>query len=125
MSKPINVIVINPFEQTTTEVTISNSESINEFTKIMDCRVFDVVRLGTNVIMYVDDEGLLIDENRYFKLGDDPNAYAYAGISIVACDDNFGGTISFDRDMSTIEELVTWMPEGYSEEPYMEFFPMH
>jgi len=125
MSKAIVVVVIDPFTETVKQQMITDNENPDLFTKLMDCRVFDVVRLGSNVIMYVDDEGLLLNNNRYFKLGDEPDAHGYAGISIIACADKVGGTISYKNDISTIEELVTFMPDGYSEEPYMEFFPIH
>ena len=125
MSKSIKVIVINPFEETITKKVINDNESPEEFYKIINCNAFDVVRLGNDVIMYIDDNGLLHEKNRYFKLESETTSYTYAGIGILACDDGEGGTISFDRDIKNVEKLTEFMPEGHKEEPFMKFIPFN
>jgi hypothetical protein len=122
MSKKIDVIVIDPHNQKITTEVVTNNENPANITSLIDCRCFDVVRLGGNVIMYIDDEGLLI-ENRYFKLvtKDHTEGRCYAGKALLACDDGKGNTISFDRNIDTIEKITKWMPKGYKEEPYMQF----
>lgn len=120
MSKEINVILIDPHKHEITEVTLENNEDPTAISDLLDCRLFDVVHLGSNVIMYIDDEGLLID-NKYFKLQTKEQQRCFAGKSILACDDGHGNTISFDRSINTVKKITTWMPAGYKEEPFMHF----
>ena len=121
MSKSIEVIVVDPFAETITKKEISDNESPEEFSKMLNCDAFDVVRLGDDVIMYIDDNGLLHETNRYFKLESETASYTYAGIGILACDDGEGGTVSFDKDIKNVEKLIEFMPEGHKEEPFMKF----
>lgn len=125
MYKSIEVAVIDPFKQELRYETIDNNSNPNLFTEIMQCDRFDVVRLGDNVIMYVDDEGLLIDHNRYFSfISKAGESRGYAGIAIIATSDQHGDTLSFDRDIGELREIVEWKDEGFSEEPMMEFIPL-
>lgn len=125
MSNSIEVIVVDPFKETITKQVILNNQSPEEFSKMLNCNAFDVVRLGDDVIMYIDDNGLLYDTNRYFKLESTTTSYTYAGIGILACDDGDGETISFDRDIRSVEKLIEFMPEGHKEEPFMKFVPFN
>lgn len=125
MSKSIEVIVVDPFAETITKKEISDNESPEEFSKMLNCDAFDVVRLGDDVIMYIDDNGLLHETNRYFKLESETASYTYAGIGILACDDGEGGTVSFDKDIKNVEKLIEFMPEGHKEEPFMKFVPIN
>tara|TARA_R110000744_G_C18950503_1_gene515603 strand:+ start:69 stop:446 length:378 start_codon:yes stop_codon:yes gene_type:complete len=125
VSKSIEVIVVDPFAETITKKEISDNESPEEFSKMLNCDAFDVVRLGDDVIMYIDDNGLLHETNRYFKLESETASYTYAGIGILACDDGEGGTVSFDKDIKNVEKLIEFMPEGHKEEPFMKFVPIN
>lgn len=121
----IQVIVIDPYKKELSWQTIDNNCDPQKFTYIMQCRNFDVVRLGDNVIMYVDDEGLLKNPNSYFSfVTNDVESQGYAGIAILATTNSEGDTLSFDKDIGEVRSILHWKPEGYSEEPYMEFIPL-
>ena len=38
--------------------------------------------------------------------------------------DDEGETISTNLDLQMVEDMVEWLPEGHTEEPYMEFITL-
>ena len=105
----IQVMLIDPFDQSLSYVELSDS-NIQDYYKVMDCRCFDIVRLGGGVIMYVDDEGLLRNNNRYFRLG----SGNYAGKAILARETKDGGTTDVNLFMTEVADKLSWLPEGHS-----------
>jgi hypothetical protein len=115
--KKIKVIMINPFDESVSEVEIeSGLESICE---TMQCRLIDIRYLGGEVDLIMDDEGRLKD-NRWFILGGEP----YAGICLLTSTDDDGCTTSTNKTSNEIFKLVEFKEEGYAEEPFMEFRPL-
>ena len=118
------VILIDPFNQTVEMKQVQTEEysGIKDFDhksllEMMECSLLDVVTLGGNVIMFVDDEGLLKD-NRYFALAEVP----YAGRAILAGEsDEDGNSQSVSITVDQVQEHLTWKPEGHKEEPHMSF----
>lgn len=123
MFKLVEVIVIDPFKQEVRWGSFNDNGDPNELTDIMGCNTIDVVKLGGDVIMFVDDNGLLYD-NRYFSFKTAEKTQAFAGICVLAVSDGEGGTKSFNRDIGAVREIVEWKHEGYSEEPFMAFVPL-
>jgi len=66
MFKLVDVLVIDPFKQELRWDSYNDNGDPKQLTDIMGCDTIDVVKLGDNVIMFVDDNGLLYD-NRYFS----------------------------------------------------------
>ena len=118
------VILIDPFNQTVEmkQVQAGEYSGIKEFDykslrSMMECSLLDVVPLGGDVIMFVDDEGLLKD-NRYFALDSVP----YAGRAIIAGEsDEDGNSQDTPITVAQVQEVLTWKDEGHKEEPYMSF----
>ena len=114
------VILIDPFNQTVEMKQVSTDQESFDYKSLlemMECSLLDVVPLGGDVIMFVDDEGLLKD-NRYFALADVP----YAGRAILAGEsDEDGNSQSVPITVDQVQEHLTWKPEGHKEEPYMSF----
>lgn len=123
MFKLVDVIVIDPFKQEIRWASFNDNGDPNELTDIMGCNTIDVVKLGDDVIMFVDDNGLLYD-NRYFSFKTAEQTQAFAGICVLALTDGEGGTKSFNRDIGAVREIVEWKHEGYKEEPFMAFVPL-
>ena len=107
-------ILINPFNKTITEVDYSGD--FKQIYKFIDCSTFDVVMLDVQDDMFVDDEGLLKD-NRYFSW----SGRNFAGKALILGHDDKGETIATTYDLQEVVDRVEWLPEGYKEEPYMEF----
>tara|TARA_R100000541_G_scaffold20379_1_gene30215 strand:+ start:189 stop:662 length:474 start_codon:yes stop_codon:yes gene_type:complete len=114
------VILIDPFNQTVEMKQVPTDQESFDYKSLlemMECSLLDVVPLGGDVIMFVDDEGLLKD-NRYFALADVP----YAGRAILAGEaDEDGNSQSVPITVDQVQEHLTWKPEGHKEEPHMSF----
>jgi hypothetical protein len=123
MFKLVNVIVIDPFKQEVRWESFNDNGDPKELTEILGCTTIDVVKLGSDVIMFVDDNGLMYD-NRYFSFKTVEKTQAFAGICVLALTDGEGGTKSFERDIGSVREIIEWKHEGYKEEPFMAFVPL-
>ena len=64
--KKVRVILINPFDETVKEAVYGGD--YREIYDLIECTTFDCVSLTSNEHLYVDDEGLLKDNQRYFRL---------------------------------------------------------
>lgn len=112
--------LVDPFSQIVSHFKFEEMD-IDYMKQAMQCSVLDVVRLGGDVIMFVDDNGLLYNSNRYFKIGNN----VIAGRAIIATETADGGTVSCTKSIEEVSQHIEWLPEGYSEEPYMKYYPLH
>lgn len=108
-------ILINPHDETIKEVVYTGD--FREIYDLVDCRTFDCVRLTIENDMYVDDEGLLIDNQRYFSIKD----RNYGGKALLLAHDDEGESIATTFTLQEAKDMVQFLPEGHTEEPYMEF----
>ena len=115
----ISGLLIDPFEQTVTEVELSEDSTFADAKKHMQLDgPLDVVTLSDDTMVVVDDEALLKNDQRYFKLTEFHQPLA--GRAIIVGYDDEGETINGSYNADTIE----WMPEDHIEEPYMEIVMM-
>jgi hypothetical protein len=111
----MKAILINPHEEIITEVEYSGN--YKEIYSFIDCRTFDCVRLTIENDMYIDDEGLLIDNQRYFSIKD----RNYAGKALLLAHDDEGESVATTFTLQEVKDMVEWLPETHRETPYMEF----
>ncbi len=111
-------ILINPFDTTITEVEYSGN--YKEIYDIIDCRTFDIATIYNTQDIYVDDEGLLIDNQKFFSIND----RTFGGKGLLLSHDDEGETKSTNLDLQMVQDMVQWLPEGHKEEPYMEFIAL-
>ena len=115
----ISGLLIDPFEQTVTEVELSEDSTFADAKKHMQLDgPLDVVTLSDDTMVIIDDEALYKKDMRYFKLTEFHTPLANRAI-VVGYDEE-GATISGSYNADTIE----WMPEDHIEEPYMEIVMM-
>ena len=112
----MKAILINSFDESVSEVDYNGD--YKEIYNLIDCDIFDVVPLDDTNDMYVDDEGLLKNPNRYFKYGQQ----TLAGIGLILAHDDEGESVGTTLNSAEVFENVKFLPEGHTEEPYMEFF---
>ena len=110
----MRAILIDPFNQTITEVEYSGD--YKQIYNLIDCNTFTVSSISDADDLFLDDEGLLKD-NRYFTWSGHP----FAGKGLILAHDEEGDTIPTTYDLKEVLDRVEWLPEGYKEEPYMEF----
>ena len=113
----MKAILINPFDQTIKETEYTGD--FREIYSLVDCRTFDCVRLTPHEDMYIDDEGLLIDNQRYFRMLE--IGANYAGKALLLSHDDEGETTATNWTLQDVKSMVEWLPEGHKETPYMEF----
>ena len=123
--KMIYGLLIDPFEQSVTRVGLSDNETLKDAKFFMKLNgPIDIVTLTDDTMVIVDDEFLLKNNNRYFKLSE--YHQPLAGRAIVVGYGEEGETTSFSFNEDTWDsyiETIEWMPEDHVEEPYMEFIP--
>ena len=111
-------ILINPFDETIKEVNISGN--IEDIYLLTECNLFDIVSITPNEDMYIDDEGLLKNNQRYFTLlGTGLNNFA--GKALLLSHNDEGETTSTNWTLQQVKNMVKFLPEGHKETPYMEF----
>ena len=116
----IRGILIDPFDQTYSEVELSEDSTFADAKKHMQLDgPLDVVTLSDDTMVIVDDEALLKNDQRYFKLTEFHQPLAGRAI-IVGYDDEGETQPPEPYDVHSIE----WMPEDHVEEPFMQFISM-
>ena len=113
----MKAILINPFDQTIKETEYTGD--YREIYSLVDCRTFDCVRLTPHEDMYIDDEGLLIDNQRYFRMLE--IGANYAGKALLLSHDDEGETKATNWTLQDVKSMVEFLPETHREIPYMEF----
>ena len=113
----MKAILINPFDQTIKETEYTGD--YREIYSLVECRTFDCVRLTPHEDMYIDDEGLLIDNQRYFRMVE--IGANYGGKALLLSPDDEGETKATNWTLQDVKDMVEWLPETHRETPYMEF----
>ena len=113
----MKAILINPFDQTIKETEYTGD--YREIYSLVECRTFDCVRLTPHEDMYIDDEGLLIDNQRYFRMLE--IGANYAGKALLLSHDDEGETKATNWTLQDVKDMVEWLPETHRETPYVEF----
>jgi hypothetical protein len=108
-------ILINPFDTTIKEVVYTGD--FREIYDLIDCRSFDCVSLDNEDDMYLDDEGLLVNNQRFFSI----KGGNYGGKALLLSHDDEGESTATTLTLQEVEDMVEWLPEGHIETPYMEF----
>ena len=108
-------ILINPFDETIKEVVYTGD--YREIYDLVECRTFDAVRLNNEDDMYIDDEGLLVNNQRFFSI----RRGNYGGKALLLSHDDEGESIATTLTLQDVKSMVHFLPEGHKETPYMEF----
>jgi hypothetical protein len=116
-SKSVRGLLVDPFNQNVIHTIVARD--YKQWKKLMNINSpVDMVILEGTIGVIVDDEALLKNNNRYFKLQEYPQPLA--GTSIIVGVDYEGNIADVDYDKETIE----FLPEGFSIEPRMEFIAL-
>lgn len=99
-------ILINVKDETITEVQVGDFRHIQ---KLVDCDLFDVVGLGKQQDVYVDDEGLLklTPESKFFVIEGYPQPLC--GNGLVLGHDMEGNSVNTKFTVDQIKEKVRFM----------------
>ena len=108
-------ILINPFDETIKEIEYSGD--YKEIYNFIDCRTFDCAMFNYENDLYIDDEGLLVNNQRFFSI----NEGNYGGKALLLSHDDEGDSVATNLSLQPVKDMVHFLPEGHKETPYMEF----
>jgi len=100
---------------------VEHDDTLKNIYELVGCSTFDVQRIDNINSIYVDDEGLFVNPQRYFKYQGDLNSIDLAGNGLVLGVDHEGNSISPTLTLEEVKEAVTFLPDGHFVEPKMEF----
>ena len=115
----MKAILIDPFDQSVSEVDYNRDHK--EVSNLIDCGPIDYVSLDDTNDIYVDDEGLLKNPTRYFRIFSykTMRLVTLAGKGLILGHNDDGETIATTLNANDYAESVQFLPEGHEEQPYM------
>ena len=114
----MKAILIDPYAQEIVEVEYSGD--YNDIYKFLQCDLFTTVYMpDTTDSIYVDDEGLYVENQRFFKFAGYPQPLAGMGL-VLGCNDE-GDSVSCESTLEQVKAQVEWCEEGTSVEPMLTF----
>ena len=106
----MKAILIDVHTQSVTEVEHDNT--LDNIYELLNCRTFDVVRIDEVDSIYVDDEGLFVDDQLFFEYGGDAQSVRLAGNGLILGVDDEGNSISPQTTVEEVEGRVGFLPRG-------------
>ena len=92
---------------------VDHDDTLQQIYKFVDCATFDVLRLdGVNGI-YVDDEGLFVEDQLFFTYHGDNYSQTLGGNGLILGVDSEGNSISPTITVEEIEEKIDFQPRGF------------
>ena len=99
---------------------VEHDDTLKSIYNLVDCGTFDVVNIdGVNSI-YVDDEGLFIEDQLYFNYKGTTDSVSLAGNGLVLGVDEEGETTPPSLTLKEVEQAVTFLPKGFEINPSIE-----
>ena len=113
----MKLLLINPFEQTVQEV--KSKATLEDIYNLLGCDTLDAVGIDEQNVLYVDDCGLLKNNQRYFNI----NGKVLAGNGVVVGFDDEGDSVDTSLNADDLE--IQWLPDDHVEQPFMNFIPFN
>ena len=103
-------ILIDPFLKKVTNVNVSPINTLKEMYKHIGCSMVEVVSFGDTNDLWVDEEGLLKSNQRFFKVHNLPFGHhgVIAGRALLLKCDNEGGTTSTTQTIEQVMPRISW-----------------
>jgi len=103
----MRAFLIDPFRQEVTEVNYSGD--YKQICKLIDADLFDVARLNAKGDgIFVDDEGLYAEDQRFFQHKFYPNPLAGKGL-VLGCDMDTGESASASMTLEQLVDDIEWV----------------
>ena len=116
----MQAILIDPYTQTIEVVEYSGD--YKDISAMLGCDLFTTVYAEMPDTIYVDDEGLYVEDKRFFKLKGYPQPLAGRGLVLGSTDD--GDSTDCVSSLQDILDIVEFCPEGTSVKPMMTVHPL-
>lgn len=112
----MQAILIDPFTQTIEAVDYSGK--YEDIYTLLGCDLFTTVYTEMADTIYVDDEGLYVKDQKFFKLKGYPQPLAGRGLVLGSTDD--GDSTDCVSTVEDIQDIVEWCADGTTVEPRFE-----
>ena len=100
---------------------VEHDDTLKSIYEHVDCRTFDVISIDNNNYVYVDDEGLFVEDQLYFEyLGSERSVRLAGNGLILGLDRESGDSISTTLTTEEVKNKVVFLPDGFSLNPSME-----
>ena len=118
----MKAILIDPFDESVSEVDYNGD--YKEICNLINCGPIDCVRLDDTNDVYIDDEGLLKNPTRYFRIFSykTMSLHTLAGKGLILGHDDEGKSIATTLDVNEYAKTIQFLPDTHVEDPMMEFF---
>ena len=116
----MQAILIDPYTQTIEVVEYSGD--YKDISAMLGCDLFTTVYTEMADTIYVDDEGLYVEDQRYFNIKGYPQPLAGRGLVLGSTDD--GDSTDCVSSLQDILDIVEFCPEGTHVEPVMTVLPL-
>ena len=117
MESNIKAILIDVYEKEIREVDYDGTLDFIYFN--LACRTFDVVSVDDVNGIFVDDEGLLRQNQLYFEYSASDRVFQLAGNGLILGVDDEGNSISPTLTIEDVKSKVNFLPEGFKIDPYI------
>ena len=114
----MKALLIDPFMETVQEIDYSGDWK--DIRTLLKCDIFATVYfddMSTDSV-FVDDEGLFVDDQRFFKLGNYTQPLAGYGL-VLGCNEE-GDSVDCMSTLEDVAKQVEWCPIGTQIEPKFE-----
>ena len=103
----MRAFLIDPFKQEITEINYTGD--YRQIYDLIDAQTFDVARLNAKGDgIFVDDEGLYAEDQRFFQHKFYPNQLAGKGL-VLGCDMNTGESAPASMTLEQLTDDVEWV----------------
>jgi|TARA_B110000263_G_C14894340_1_gene323262 hypothetical protein len=100
---------------------VPHDNTLKTIYNYLGCRTFDVVRIDDVNSIYIDDEGLFVEDQRYFTYEGDTDTVTLAGNGLILGVDDEGETIEPTLTLEHVKSKVSFLPLSFKIEPSMSF----
>ena len=87
---------------------VEHDDTLESIYKHVDCGTFDVVRIDNLNSIYIDDEGLFIEDQQFFNYVIDLRVASLAGNGLILGVDDEGNTIEPTLTLEEVKSSVFW-----------------
>ena len=106
----LNGILIDPFLKKVTNVNVGTDNILQDMYKHIGCSMVEVVSFGDVNDLWVDEEGLMKGDQRFFKVSDLPFGHhgVIAGRALLLKCGDTGGCESTTLTIEDVTPRITW-----------------
>ena len=87
---------------------VEHDDTLESIYKHVDCGTFDVVRIDKVNSIYIDDEGLFVEDQQFFNYVIDLRVANLAGNGLILGVDDEGNTIEPTLTLEEVKSSVFW-----------------